>query len=175
MNARELLLGGVAAVALGGGLLVAPPFVPKADAQTSVQQSAAKLDAGTSLTGPAGGRTTCTTTQDSVANLTVTLTPTAGNFVYITGIDIQVASNVTGATSAVAWSTTGLTGNGSFITTNVAGATTNVAPNGGYQVNAKYPTGLKSITPGTAVVLTPSATMASASQCPQVAWYQTPS
>lgn len=173
MNARDVLLGGVAAIALGGGLL-APAFISEAEAQTAVQQSSAELRAASALTGPSGGRTTCTTTQDSVANLTVTLTPAAGNYVYITAIDIQVASNVTGATSAVAWSTTGLTGNGSFLTTNVAGATTNVAPNGGYQVNAKYPTGLKSITPGTAVVLTPSATMASASQCPQVAWYQGP-
>lgn len=168
MNAREVLLGGVAALALGGGLLFAPM---DAKAQTSTQQTAQHLDAVTAVTGPAGARTTCTTTQDSVANLTVTLTPDAGKYVYITGVEIQVASNVTGATSAVAWSSTNLTGSPTWLTANVAGAATNVSPTLAV-VASSYPTGLKSTVAGTAVTLVPSATMASATQCPRVSWYQ---
>ena len=173
MNAREMLLGGVAAIALGGGLLVAGPAQAQSNQGTNVSQSAVRNDAATFVTGLVGGRTTCTTSQDTVANLTVTITPNGNNFVYITGVEIQVASNVTGATSAVAWSSTNLAGTPTWLTQNVAGATTNVAP-AMAQVTSVYPTGLKSAAAGVAVTIVPSATMASASQCPRVAWYQNP-
>ena len=60
MNARDFLLGGVSAIALGAAMVAAPV----ANAQTAVQQSGAKLDAATFFAQSAGGRTTCSTSQE---------------------------------------------------------------------------------------------------------------
>ena len=71
-NWKKVLLGGTALVS---GLI---PLAPASRAQTApgtiVTQSASKADAATFMTG--NSRTSCGTTQDSVANLTLTLTRT---------------------------------------------------------------------------------------------------
>jgi len=173
MNAREMLLGGVAAVALGGAVMLCAEQA-KADSNfgTNITQSASRSDAASALTGPAGGRTTCSTTQDTVANLTVTLTPSAGNYVYVTGVYISGLANATGATSTTVWSSTNLTGSPAWLTPTTATAAAN--PSGLIQVSEMYPTGLKSTAPGTAVTIVPQATTASAFMCPRVAWFQAP-
>lgn len=164
------LLGGVAVAALGAGLIGG--FAAEADAQTAagtvVTQSGYRADAATFMTG--NTRTSCGTTQDSVANLTLTLTPNAGNYVYLVGFYAEVGNNGTGASSTVTWSSTNLTGNPAWNTIEVASATGSAQ-----QVAEMYPTGLKSTAPGTAVTIVPSATMASAFQCVKAVWYQNPS
>lgn len=175
MNAREFLLGGVAAIALGGGLIGAAALnEAKAQTQpgTTVTQSTYHADAATALTGPAGGRTTCSTSQDTVANLTVTLTPSAGNYVYITGVHFTGQGNATAATSTTVWSSTNLTGSPAWLTPFIASAAAN--PTVLIDVHELYPTALKSTAAGTAVTLVPQATSASAFLCPRVAWFQGP-
>lgn len=164
MNKREMLLSGVAAVALMGSA-----FAPPAEAQSSVQQSAAMLNAATFLQGPTGGRTTCSTSQDTVANLTVTITPPAGNYVYITGVNFTGLANATGATSTTVWSTTNLTGSPAFLTPFTATAAAN--PSSVMSISDSYPTGLRSTVAGTAVTFVPQATSASAFLCPRIAGF----
>jgi hypothetical protein len=164
---RNALLGGTALI--GAGLL----SVGAAKAQTAalpggvtaVQQSAARADAA------AFDNTTtaanCTTTQVSIANGTITITPPAGNFVYLGSVTAQVANNSTGAASAAALSTTNLTGAPAWLVNEQAAAAV-VAE----QVNQVFPTGLKSTAPGTAVTIVPTATLASGYLCVQAAgWY----
>lgn len=172
MNAREFLLGGVAAGALGIACIAAPDANAQSNYGTTVTQSGARADAATALTGPAGGRTTCSTSQDTVANLTVTLTPNAGNFVYVTGVYITGLANATGATSTTIWSSTNLVGAPAWLTPTTASAAAN--PTGVIQISESYGTGLKAQNAGTAVTLVPQATTASAFLCPRVAWYQAP-
>jgi hypothetical protein len=167
MDLRDKLLGGAAIAALSMGLITT-----EADAQsaagTVVTQSSFRADAATFMTG--NSRTSCGTTQDSVANLTLTMTPNAGNYVYLLGFYAEVGNNSTGAASTVTWSTTNLAGNPAWETTGQAAAAV-----GAQQVAESYPTGYRSLTPGTAVTITPSATMASAYQCVKALWYQNPS
>lgn len=168
MNAREALLGGAAAVALGAGLLVAGPVM----AQTSVQQSAAKADAASFAQMQAGLRTTCSTSQDTVANLTITITPPAGNYVYLTGLFIEGLANATGATSTTVWSSTNLTGSPAWLTPTTASAAAN--PTGMINLSEVYPTALKSTVAGTAVTILPQATTASAFLCAKAVGYFSP-
>src|SRR6266576_4828029 len=163
MNSRELLLGGCAAVALGAGLLApteanAQSTTPAAGA-ILVQQSATHADAASFVA--QNTRTSCTATQDTVANLTLTITPPAGNFVYLQGFFAEVAPNATGVASATAWTTTNMPGNLNWLTvTNVV----TTAPSS-QQVGEYYATGIKSSVAGTAVTIVPSATMASSLVC----------
>ena len=169
MNAREALLGGASAIALGAALLLAP----EANAQTTpVQQSASKADAATFFAQNAGGRTTCSTSQDTVANLTITITPPAGNYVYLTGLYIEGESNATGASSATVWSSTNLTGSPAWATPTIATAAAN--PSGFINVAEVYPTAIKSTVAGTAVTILPQATTASAYLCAHAVGYYNP-
>lgn len=173
MNAREVLLGGVAAVALGAGLLSVPEEAKAQQAPgTIVSQSAYKADAATFAQMVAGGRTTCSTSQDTVANLTITVTPPAGNFVYLTGVFIDGLANATGATSTTVWSSTNLTGSPAWLTPTTASASAN--PTGFMSKAEIYPTAMKSTVAGTAVTILPQATTASAFLCAKAVGYFSP-
>lgn len=173
MDTRQALLGGAAAIALGAGLLVPTnPAKAQTTPGTTVTQSGFKADAASFAQASAGGRTTCTTTQDTVANLTVTITPPAGQYVYITGVYLEGSANATGASSATVWSSTNLTGNPAWLTNFTTAAAAN--PSGPLLVAEIYPTALKSTVAGTAVTIVPSATSASAFLCPKVVGYFNP-
>lgn len=173
MNARDILLGGCAAVALGAGLLSAPPAVQAQQAPgVSVSQSGFKADAAQFFVQQAGGRTSCSTTQDTVANLTITITPPAGNFVYLTGLYLEMSPNATAASSAVTWSSTNLNGSPAWLTNTTASAAAN--PSGEFVLAEIYPTGLKSTTPGTAVTIVPQTTAASSFACVHAVGYFNP-
>lgn len=165
---RDLLLGGTALI--GVGLLTVP-----ADAQTaalpggatSVQKTSARADAASFANGMTAGN--CTTTQVSTANGTVTITPPAGNFVYLASFTAQVANNSTGAVSAAALSTTNLTGSPAWLVSEQAAAQASTE-----EVNTVWPTGLKSTVAGTAVTIVPSATLASGYLCTQASGWFSP-
>ena len=170
MDTRKLR-GGVSALALGIGLLAAPQVIEaQTAAGTTVTQSGYKADAATFFV--ANTRTSCTTTQDSVANLTLTITPPAGNYVYLTGLYFEVAPNATASTSNTLWTASNLTGSPQWLT----GTTTAAAANPSYQYNISevYPTGLRSTVAGTAVTIVPSATTASAFICVKAVGYFNP-
>ena len=74
MNAREYLLGGVSAIALGAAIVMAPAAaVAQSAAGTTVTQSGYKADAAAFVQMGANGRTSCSTSQETVANLTITI------------------------------------------------------------------------------------------------------
>ncbi len=172
MDARQALLGSASALALGIGLLGAPQIVEAQQAQgTIITQSASKADAATFITG--NTRTSCTTSQDTVANLTITLTPPAGNYVYITGMYFEVVPNATAATSNTLWTSTNLTGSPQWLTGTTAAAAAN--PSAPFFINEVYPTALKSTVSGTPVTIVPSATTASAFICAHAVGYYNPS
>ena len=169
---EKSLLSGAAAVALGAGLLAPTEVNAQSSAPAAgsvlVTQTGTHADAATFVA--QNTRTSCTTTQDSVANLTLTITPPAGNYVYLTGVNITVAPNATGAASAVAWSTTNMPGNLGWMTSVNAATTLPAAP----QVNEQYANGLKSVAAGTAVTIVPNVTMASAYQCIKAVGFYAP-
>jgi len=179
MNAREVLLGGVSAIALGAAVISAP--VSNALAQSAlgsnVTQSAVRADAATFFAESFGGRTTCSTSQDTVANLTVTVPANGANYAYITGIYFEGLANATGATSTTVWSSTNLAGvnnaqGPAWLTPVTASAAAN--PTNPFFISEIYPTGLKSAAPGTAVTIVPQATTASAFLCAHAVGYYNP-
>jgi len=168
MDTRQALRGSVSALALGVGLLGVPQIVDAQQAQgTIVTQSASRADAATFIIG--NSRTSCTTTQDTVANLTITITPPAGQYVYITGMYFEVAPNATASTSNTLWTSTNLTGSPQWLTGTTTAAAAN--PSAPYFINEQYPTALRSTVAGTAVTIVPSATTASAFICAHAVGY----
>ncbi len=174
MNARELLLGSVAACALLGtaALLTAPAADAQTTQGTTTTQSSYKADAATFAQMVAGGRTTCSTTQDTTANLTITITPPAGQYVYLTGIYFEGLANATGATSTTVFSSTNLTGSPAWLVPFTATAAAN--PSAYVNVSEVYPTAMKSTVAGTAVTIVPQATSASAFICAKAIGYFSP-
>ncbi len=171
MDTRQALLGGVSALALGVGLLGAPTVVDaQSAAGTIVTQSAQRADAATFFVG--NTRTSCTTSQDTVANLTLTISPPAGNYVYLTGLYFEVAPNATASTSNTLWTATNLTGSPQWLTGTTTAAAAN--PSAPYFINEVYPTALRSTVAGTAVTIVPSATTASAFICLHAVGYFNP-
>jgi len=172
MDLKQALLGGSAAVALGVGLLGSPVVVEAQQSQgTIITQSASRADAATFIIG--NSRTSCTTSQDSVANLTATITPPAGNYVYLTGVYFEVAPNATAATSNTLWTSSNLTGSPQWLTGVTAAAAAN--PSSPYFINEVYPTAIKSTVAGTAVTIVPSATTASTFICMHAVGFYNPS
>lgn len=169
---REKLLGGISAIALGAALVAAPEANAQQAQGTIVTQSASKADAATFVAMGANGRTSCSTSQETVANLTITITPPAGNYVYLTGFHATGIGNATAATSTTVWSSTNLTGSPAWLTPTIASAAAN--PTGLIQVSEVYPTGLKSTVAGTAVTIVPQATTASAFLCAKAVGYYSP-
>lgn len=152
-NLSRSLLALVAFLALAGWGLHAQ--VISALTPASVQQSRAMANAATGLYGPAGGATACSTVNTSVANNTVTITPPANKYVYVTSVNMDVTADTTGTTQVITISTTNLSGGPYW-----SGAT--IAPTAGAmgtfrQIAEAYPTALRSSAPGTAVTFVPSA------------------
>ena len=172
MDMRQPLLGGASAVALGVGLLGAPQIVEAQQAQgTYVTQSGSRADAAAFYAAPAAA-TSCTTSQASIANLTITITPPAGNFVYLTGLYIEYLANATAAASATLWTATNITGTPAWLAAVNASGTG--VPTGEYLIAETYPTGLKSTVAGTPVTILPQATSASTFQCVKAVGYFSP-
>lgn len=114
-------------------------FCGIASAQVTVQPSGTKLDAATNV---------CTVSAVLAVNQqeTVTCTPPAGQFVYITAIAFDVCTNGTGtAANQVSWTTTNLTGAPVFGFS--VAATASICQHW----NIPLPTPLKSTAAGTAV------------------------
>ena len=172
MDMRQALLGGASAVALGVGLLGAPQVVEAQQSQgVIVTQSGSKADVATFYAAPAA--TSCTTVEASVANLTITITPPAGQYVYLTGLFVEYLSNATAASSATLWTATNITGTPAWLAhENASSASTQT---GEYLIAEIYPTGLKSTVPGTPVTILPQATSASTFQCAKAVGYFSPS
>ena len=83
-------------------LLPAAALLHSQSASSPVQQAATMLNAATKVAD-------CNVAINTVC--TATATPAAGNYVYITGIDLAVCGNGTGTVQTnVTWTTTGLTG-----------------------------------------------------------------
>ncbi len=147
-------------------------FAGMAQAQVAQQvtQTAARADSGTSLNGPSGGATSCNTVNTTAALNTVTITPPAGQYVYITGVFIDITANITGLTGQATLSTTNVTGGPFWSLATIiptAGATGGVFR----QIAEWYATPLRSTTPGTAVTFVPSAQSANVIYCIRVAAY----
>lgn len=165
-NWKKALLAGTALIGTG---LLAGNAEAQSNPGTFTTQTANRPDAGLQIFTPSAAN--CTATQATATPLTLTMTPPAGQYVYISELAITVIPNATGSNSTTVYSSTNLTGSpvwliGEFSN---AAALPAMAP---LQVNDVYPTGLKSTTPGTAVTLVPAATLASASVCPRVvAWF----
>ncbi len=136
--------------------------------QALVNQNASRGDVATFLQGQSNGATSCNTVSETAAQDTVTITPPAGQFVYITEIYIENTTDATGVTQTETISATNLTGAPFW---NVGGAlsTTSQAPAPQIEV---FPTGLKSTVAGTAVTFVPSATQSAHNYlCMHVAGY----
>ena len=156
----------LAVAGLFATLAAAPVFAQTAQ---QVTQSAQRLDASTGLYGPAGGATTCATVNTTAANGTVTITPPAGQFVYITGFAMDITADTTGLTGVATMSTTNLTG-GPFWS--LATIVPTAGANGTFrQISETYSTPIKSTAPGTAVTFVPSAQSNHVIFCTRVAAY----
>lgn len=165
-NLRNALLAGTAlAVILGSAA--------NAQQATAVQQSASRLDATQFLQGSVGGVATCNTVSTTTANSKVTITPPAGQFVYVTAVDIDLTSDITGTTQVTTLSTTNITGAPFWSLATVVPTT---GENGTFrQIAEHYPAGLKATTPGTAVSFVASAaSFTDTILCMRVAGYFAP-
>ncbi len=173
MDLRQALLGGAAGVALGVGLLASPVEVDAQSAQgVVVTQSASKADAATFYAQSAVA-SACTTVAAAIANLTITISPPAGNYVYLTGFYLEYLPNATAANSATVWTSTNLNGTPSWLA-NVSASSASV-PTTEYLVAEIYPTAVKSLVAGTPVTILPTATSASTFQCAHAVGYFNPS
>lgn len=136
-------------------LLLASLFLASgAYAQTTVQQALPMLNAATGLYGQANGATSCNAVSQTAAQDTVTVTPPAGQFVYVTMVAIQNYTDATGATQVGTISSTNLTGAPFWSQATTLNTTAGMQP----MLVETYPTALKSTVPGTAVTFVPSAT-----------------
>ncbi len=153
---KKTLLAGVSALALMG--------VPAmADAPgTAITQSATHLDAASFWVGQANGLTACNAVSQTSASQTITITPPAGQYVYLTALLIQKNTDATGVTEVPTISTTNFSSSGSptagalsiASTLSTTGTTfpATVIP---FQLG-----GMKSAAPGVAVTFVPSAAQA---------------
>jgi hypothetical protein len=138
-------------------------------APTTVQQSASRFDAATFLQGPPAAATLCATVNSTAAAGTVTITPQAGQYVYITGVYIDITADVTGVSQVATLSTTNLTGSPIW---SLATIVPTAGANGTMrQISETFPTALRSSVPGVAVTFVPSAQTNHAIFCTRVAGY----
>jgi hypothetical protein len=153
---KKVLLAGVAAAALLG----AP--VAMADAPgTSVTQSATHLDAASFWVGQANGLTACNAVSQTSASETITITPPAGQYTYLTALLLQRNTDATGVTEVPTISTTNISSNGGATAAALSAASalsTTGTTNTGAVI--PFPFGLKSAAPGVAVTFVPSAAQA---------------
>jgi hypothetical protein len=139
-------------------------------AQALVRQDQSRSDAASFLQGMANGATSCNTASQTATQDTITITPPAGLFVYITGVYFDIIPvDATGVTQLGYVSSTNLTGSPIWSQGTVA------ASLAGRSISETYPTALKSTVAGTAVTFVPSATQnAKVILCGRVAGYFAP-
>ncbi len=152
-NLRKILLGSAAAIALLGAPVAMAEFPG-----TSITQTATHLDAAQGWWGSAAGATSCNAESATSPTDTITITPPAGQYVYLTQFFFQHSTDATGATEVPTISTTNISTSGgvaAFLSAASTLATT------GYHVETAipFPNGLKSAAPGVAVTFVPSATL----------------
>ncbi len=155
---RASLLAGVAAAAL----LWAPANVLADAAGTSVTQSATHLDAASFWVGQANGLTACNAVSQTSASETITITPPAGQYVYLTALLLQRNTDATGVTEVPTISTTNISSNGGA-TAGALSAASTLSTTGLTNTGAVIPFGvggLKSAAPGVAVTFVPSGAQA---------------
>jgi hypothetical protein len=128
---------------------------------TLVQQSPTQLNASTKF---------CTTTAVVASQVTCTMTPSGGNSVYLTSLDLMVCQNGTAtANTNLTFTSTNLTG--SPVWQESLAATANLcAP----QHTIILPTPLKASTPGTAVTIVSPASQTNTAFTITASWYEAP-
>ena len=156
-NLRKTLLAGASVLALvvGGGTVFAD------SAGTSVTQTATHLDAAASWIGQTNGVTSCNSVSATSPSATITITPPAGQYVYLTGLIVQINTDATGSTAVPTVSTTNISSSGGGSAAVFSLATT-LATTGSTNTGFVLPFpvgGLKSAAPGVAVTFVPSATL----------------
>ena len=157
MNIRlkKTLLAGVSALALISA--VAHADVPG----VSTTQTATHYDAATFWVGQAAGLTACNAVSATSPSATITITPPAGQYVYLTDLIVQINTDATGATAVPTVSTTNISSNGGA-TAGAFSLATTLATTGSTNTGFVLPFpigGLKSAAPGVAVTFVPSATL----------------
>lgn len=124
-----------------------------AHAQVAVQQNATRLD-NSGIIGLAN-----TTSLTVNAQETITLTPPAGQFVYITGVYLWTCQNATGsAVTPTVWTSTN-TPSTFFLPIAMASSASSCQQS----VAVSFSTPVKSVTPGTAVTFVSPAAVTNAS------------
>ena len=159
-------------LALAGFVAILAVASAQAQVGQQITQTQTRLDAGTGLYGPLGGATTCSTVNTTAANGTVTITPPAGQYVYITGISIDITADTTGLSGLASMSTTNITGSPIW---SLATVIPTAGDNGTFrQIHETFATPLRSTAPGTAVTFVPSAQSNHVIFCTRVAAYFAP-
>ncbi len=155
---KKTLLAGVSALAL----MAAVPALADT-AGTSVTQTATHADAAAGWWGQTAGLTACNAVSATSPSATITITPPAGQYVYLTDLIVQINTDATGSTAVPTVSTTNISSNGGATAGAFSLATTlstTGATNTGFVL--PFPVGgLKSAAPGVAVTFVPSATLSS--------------
>jgi hypothetical protein len=153
---RKALLAGAATVAL----LSASAYADGPG--TPVTQSATHLDAASFWIGQANGLTACNAVSQTSASETITITPPAGQYVYLTALLLQRNTDATGVTEVPTISTTNISSNGGT-TAGALSAASTLSTTGLTNTGAVIPFqvgGLRSAAPGVAVTFVPSAAQA---------------
>ena len=153
-------------------ILAVLAFSAHAFAQVPIQQSAVRADAATFMASTPAPATACATINTTVANGTVTMNPAAGQFVWITEVEIDTFADGTGNTTSAVYTWGGITnpnGTAPVIALSNIAAQTNQEGTTHYTVTYNPP--LRSSTAGTAVTLTPSAQLSHMILCPRVLGY----
>lgn len=160
---KTLLLGGVAFFAAAAA---------QAQVATQVTQTGSMLNATAFNQTIANGATGCAAVNTTAANGTVTITPPAGQFVYITNVSIDIVSDVTGNTQVATMSTTNISGSPIWSLATIAPTASSAGQF--RQISETYATPLKSTAAGTAVTFVPSAQTNHVIFCTRVAGFFAP-
>ena len=168
---RKALFASVAAVALLG----AP--VAFAQAPPIQVQSVAPVNPNLApfWVGQAAGATSCNAVSATSPSDTITITPPAGQYVYLEGLSIQINTDATGSTAVPTLSTTNL-GNLAAGPAPILSLATTLATTGGTNTGGIFTFangGIKSSAPTTAVTIVPSATLGAHTIVCMTAWGHT--
>ncbi len=143
-----------------------------AQVATQTTQTATMLNATAFNQTIANGATGCAAVNTTAANGTVTITPPAGQFVYVTNVSIDIVSDVTGNTQVATMSTTNISGSPIWSLATIAPTASSAGQF--RQISETYATPLKSTAAGTAVTFVPSAQTNHVIFCTRVAGFFAP-
>lgn len=138
-------------------------------APTTITNTATRLDASAF----SNGFTTAACNTVNTSAPTLTITPPAGQFVYLTNVSIDITTDATGTSATTYLSSTNITGSPvwSLATLTVAAA---VGGMNARQINETYNPPLKATAAGTAVTLVQSAAAAHNIFCVRATGYYAP-